>query len=262
GHPMFAIQAATAAQAMFHPMAGVADPKENWAAVVRLIASLPTVVAAFHRLRQGHEVIDPRSDLDHAGNFYWMLFGEEPSPAVRKVLDACLIIHAEHSMNASTFTARVTGSALAVPYAVVSAAIGTLSGPLHGGANEEALEMLQSIGTVANVRPWLVAKLKADPKYKLMGFGHRVYKVKDPRASVLQEFAERAFAEGSRPALYDAALELERVAAGDEFEYTKKGVFPNVDFFSGSLDPSLRIPTLLFTPVFAVARVAGWLAHW
>jgi citrate synthase len=259
GHPMPALQAATAAQAMFYPMAGVGDPKENWAAVVRLTATLPTIVAAFHRLRQGHEVIDPRPDLDHAGNFYWMLFGQEPTPAVRKVFDACLILHAEHSMNASTFTARVTGSALANPYAVVSSAMGTLSGPLHGGANEEALEMQQSIGSV---KAWLDAKLKADPKFKIMGFGHRVYKVKDPRATVLQELAERAFAESSRPAIYEVALELERVASGAGYDFSKKGVFPNVDFFSGSVYQALGIPTDLFTPIFAVARVAGWLAHW
>src|SRR5262249_61600414 len=141
-----------------------------------------------------------------------------------------------------------------VPSAVVSAAIGTLSGPLHGGANEEALEMLQSIGTVANVRPWLDAKLKVDPKYKLMGFGHRVYKVKDPRATVLQELAEKAFAESTRPPVYDIARELERVA---EPIYGSKGVYPNVDFYSGIVYQSLGIPTDLFTPIFAIARSAG-----
>jgi 2-methylcitrate synthase len=188
-----------------------------------------------------------------------MLFEREPSPAVRKVLDACLILHAEHTMNASTFSGRVTGSTLANPYTVISSAIGTLTGPLHGGANEEVLEMLDEIGTLENVRPWLDKKRAADPKFKIMGFGHRVYKVKDPRATVLQELAENVFAETSRPLQYQMALELEQLASGI---FGPKGVYPNVDYFSGSVYQSLGIPRDLFTPVFAIARVAGWLAHW
>src|SRR5918911_3649967 len=155
GHPMDALQASVAAMGMFYPSRDVTNAQSNWESVVRLIAKLPTVVAAFHRLRFGDEAIDPRDDLDHAANFYYMLFEREPSPAVRKVLDACLILHAEHTMNASTFSARVTGSTLADPYTVISSAIGTLTGPLHGGANEEALAMLDQIGSAANVRPWL-----------------------------------------------------------------------------------------------------------
>jgi citrate synthase len=262
GHPMAALQSSVAALGMFYPAGPVTDAASNWEAAVRLIAKLPALVAAFARLRRGHEVIEPRADLDHAANFYWMLAGQEPSPAVRKVLDACLIIHAEHTMNASTFTARVTGSTLASPYTTIASAIGSLAGPLHGGANEEALEMLSTIANPGEVRAWLTAKVKADPKFKIMGFGHRVYKVKDPRATVLQELAERHFAETRRPPVYEMALELEKVAAGDEYEYKKKGVFPNVDFYSGVVYQSLGIETDLFTPIFAVARVAGWLAHW
>src|SRR5437868_9145249 len=223
GHPMDALQAAVAAMGMFYPARDVTNPKSNWESAVRLIAKLPTVVAAFHRLRFGDEELDPRDDLDHAANFYYMLFEREPSPAVRKVLDACLILHAEHTMNASTFSGRVTGSTLASPYTVISAAIGTLTGPLHGGANEEVLEMLDEIGTLENVRPWIDARRTADPKFKLMGFGHRVYKVKDPRATVLQELAENAFAESGRPAKYDMAVELERIAAGI---LGPKGIYP------------------------------------
>jgi citrate synthase len=203
--------------------------------------------------------VDPRDDLDHAANFYYMLFEREPSPAVRKVLDACLILHAEHTMNASTFSGRVTGSTLSSPYSVITAAIGTLSGPLHGGANEEVLQMLDEIGGVANVKPWLDAKRAANPSFKVMGMGHRVYKVKDPRATVLQKLAENVFAESSRPPLYDVALELEKLA---EPIYGPKGVYPNVDYFSGIVYHALGIPTDLFTPIFAIARVAGWLSHW
>jgi citrate synthase len=262
GHPMYALQSAVAAMGMFYPARDVTNGHSNWESVIRLIAKMPTCVAAFHRARGGDEPITPRDDLDHAGNFYYMLFEKEPSPAVRKVIDACLILHAEHTMNASTFSARVTGSTLANPYTVIASAIGTLTGPLHGGANEEVLTVLDEIGSPENVRPWLQAHLKADPKFKIMGMGHRVYKVKDPRATVLQELAENMFAETGRPRDYEIALELERVAASDEFEYKKKGVFPNVDFYSGVIYQTMGIPTDLFTPIFAIARVAGWLAHW
>jgi len=262
GHPMDALQAAVAAMGMFYPSRDVSNPQKNWEAVIRLIAKIPTVIAAFHRLRTGDEAIQPRDDLDHAANFYYMLFDREPSPAIRKVLDACLILHAEHTMNASTFSARVTASTLADPYTVISSAIGTLTGPLHGGANEEVLVMLKELNAVADVKPWLQKKIAADPKYKIMGMGHRVYKVKDPRATVLQELAEHAFAETSRPKNYDIAVELDKVAGSADFEYAKKGVFPNVDFYSGIVYEALGISRDLFTPIFAISRVAGWLAHW
>src|SRR3954452_10716201 len=173
GHPMYALQAAVAAMGMFYPSRDVSNAQSNWESCVRLIAKLPTVVAAFHRIRSGDEPIDPRDDLDHAANFYYMIFEREPSPAIRKVIDACLIVHAEHTMNASTFSGRVTGSTLANPYTVISSAIGTLTGPLHGGANEEVLEMLSEIPSVQDVKPWLQRKVAGDPKYKIMGFGHR-----------------------------------------------------------------------------------------
>jgi citrate synthase len=257
GHPMGALQAGVAALGMFYPAKDVTDARSNWESVVRLIAKLPTIVAAFHRLRKGDEALPPRDDLGHAANFYWMLTEQEPSPAVTRVLDACLILHAEHSMNASTFSARVTGSTLADPYTVVSSAIGTLTGPLHGGANEEVLDMLDEIGSADHVGGWLEDAIAT--KKKIMGFGHRVYKVKDPRATVLQELAEQAFAESGRPAKYDMAVQLEGVAAK---LLGPKGIYPNVDFYSGIVYQSLGIPRDLFTPIFAIARVAGWLAHW
>lgn len=259
GHPMDALQAMVAALGSFYPSRDVADAGRNWEASLRLLAGIPTLIAAFGRTRRGEEILDPRADLDHAANFYYMLFGKEPTPAARKALDACLIVHAEHTMNASTFTARVTGSALANPYAVVASAIGTLSGPLHGGANEEALDQLDEIGAADKVKTWLDAKLATNPKFKVMGLGHRVYKVKDPRATVVQELAEHMFAETARPKNYETALELERVCAG---VYGSKGVYPNVDFYSGVVYQALGIPIDIFTPIFAMARTAGWLAHW
>ena len=257
GHPMDALQATIAAMGMYYPSRDVANPQSNWDSVVRLIAKMPTAVAAYHRLRNGDEPVTPRDDLDHAANFYYMLFEREPSPATRKVLDACLVLHAEHTMNASTFSARVTASTLANPYTVISAAVGTLTGPLHGGANEEMLDMLAEIGSTENAKAWLEHALAN--KKKIMGMGHRVYKVKDPRATVLQELAEHVFAETGRPKPYDIAVELERVA-GDILG--PKGIYPNVDFYSGIVYYSLAIPTDLFTPIFAIARVAGWLSHW
>jgi citrate synthase len=259
GHPMDALQAGVAAMGMFYPARDLSNEETNWDSVVRLIAKLPTIVAAFHRLRHGDEAIPPRDDLDHAANFYYMLFEREPSPAVRRILDACLILHAEHTMNASTFSARVTGSTLANPYTVISAAVGTLTGPLHGGANEEALETFQTIGSVANVKEYVENAVAT--KQKIMGLGHRVYKVKDPRATVLQELAENVFVDAGRPELYDVAVEVERLTAQIP-SLGGKGIFPNVDFYSGIIYHALGIPTDLFTPIFAISRVAGWLAHW
>ena len=257
GHPMYALQASVAAMGMFYEARDVGNAHSNWESVVRLVAKLPTVVAAFHRIRHGDDPIQPRDDLDHAANFYYMLFEREPSPSVRKVIDACLIVHAEHTMNASTFSARVTGSTLANPYTVISSAIGTLTGPLHGGANEETLDMLQEIGSIENLKAWIDEALAK--KKKIMGFGHRVYKVKDPRATVLQELAENVFAETGRPVRYDLAVAMEKEMAKI---LGPKGIYPNVDFYSGIVYEGLGIPRDLFTPVFAIARVAGWLAHW
>jgi citrate synthase len=257
GHPMYALQAAVAAMGMFYPSRDVTNAQSNWESVIRLIAKMPTVTAAFHRIRYGDEPIPPRDDLDHAANFYWMLFEKEPSAAVRKVIDACLILHAEHTMNASTFSGRVTGSTLANPYTVISAAIGTLTGPLHGGANEEVLDMLEDIGDIKKVRTWCEDAIAN--KKKIMGFGHRVYKVKDPRATVLQDLAERVFTDCGKPAQYDMAVEMEKVMAE---KLGPKGIYPNVDFYSGIVYQALGIPRDLFTPIFAIARVAGWLSHW
>lgn len=257
GHPMDALQSAVAALSMFYPARNVADAQNNWVSVVRILAKMPSIVAAYHRLRRGDDAIHPRDDLDYASNFYWMLFERLPSPAARRIMDACLVLHAEHTMNASTFSGRVTGSTLADPYTVVSAAIGTLTGPLHGGANEEVIAMLEEVGSPDNAKAWLEKAISS--KRKIMGFGHRIYKVKDPRATVLQELAEHLFAESSRPVIYDTALAVEKAAVE---LLGPKGIYPNVDFYSGIIYTALGIPTDLFTPIFAIARAAGWLAHW
>jgi citrate synthase len=187
-----------------------------------------------------------------------MLEGEEPHPVVARVFDIALILHAEHSMNASTFSARVTGSTLADPYAVVASAIGALAGPLHGGANERVLAMLRTIpdSSPEGVRRWAEDRLAR--KEKIMGFGHRVYKVKDPRAKILQGLTAQIFDEFGRTPIYDVAVELEKQMAE---LVGHKGIAPNVDFYSGILYEKLAIPTDLFTPIFAIARVSGWISH-
>jgi len=257
GHPMDALAAAVGALGMFYPHINVMDADQRHGACVRLIAKLPTIVAAFHRMRRGDRDVLPNDKLTHAANFLYMLNEQEPDPFHAKILDTCLVLHAEHSMNASTFSARVTGSSLADSYAVVASAVGTLSGPLHGGANEDVLDMLTEIGSVENVVPWLDKAQAA--KRKIPGFGHREYKVKDPRAKILQRLAEQLFARYGSTPLYDIAVKLEALMAE---RVGSKGIYPNVDFYSGLVYQKLAIPTDLFTPVFAIARVSGWLAHW
>jgi citrate synthase len=258
GHPMDALIAAIAALSMFYPGDHVNDRAFLDASVVRLIAKLPAIVAAWNHIRMGDDPIKSRPDLSHAANFLYILSGEEPEPLLAHTMDVALILHAEHQMNASTFSARVTGSSLADPYAVVSAAVGTLSGPLHGGANEDVLKMLRTIPDArpVTVRAWAEDRLAR--KLKIPGFGHREYKVKDPRATILQKLVNPVFERYGSTPLYDVAVELERQMAE---LVGHKGIYPNVDFYSGILYDKMKIPTDLFTPIFAVARVAGWLAH-
>ncbi|EAW38376.1 citrate synthase [Lyngbya sp. PCC 8106] len=257
GHPMDALQTSAAALGLFYSRRALDNPQYIGEAVVRLLAKIPTMVAAFQLMRKGNDAVQPRDDLDYSANFLYMLNEREPHPLAAKVFDVCLMLHAEHTINASTFSAMVTASTLTDPYAVVASAVGTLAGPLHGGANEEVLFMLEDIGSVENVRPYLDGLLER--KAKIMGFGHRVYKVKDPRATILQKLAEELFEQFGHDKYYEIAVELE-AAVQDKLGH--KGIYPNVDFYSGLVYRKLGIPTDLFTPIFAIARVAGWLAHW
>jgi citrate synthase len=257
GHPMDALQAAVAALGMFYPDKTVQDEQTQYLSAVRLIAKIPTIVAAYARLRRGDDHIQPRDDLNHAENFLYMLTEKVPDKVMSEILDTCLILHAEHTMNASTFSGLVTASTLADPYTVVSSAVGTLKGPLHGGANEKVLTMLREIGSVDRVRPYIEEKIKA--KQRIMGLGHREYKVKDPRAIILQRLAKRLFEHYGKSPLYEVAVEVEKV--GEEYLASKK-VYANVDFYSGILYQKMGIETDFFTPIFAMARVVGWLAHW
>lgn len=257
GHPMDALQASAAALGLFYSRRALANPAYIREAVVRLLAKIPTMVAAFQQMRRGNDPVRPRDDLDYSANFLYMLNEQEPDPLLARIFDTCLTLHAEHTINASTFSAMVTASTLTDPYGVIASAVGTLAGPLHGGANEEVIDMLEEIGSVENVRPF-VEKCVAN-KDKIMGFGHRVYKVKDPRATILQRLAEQLFENFGHDDYYDIAVELEEVV---EEKLGHKGIYANVDFYSGLVYRKMGIPIDLFTPVFAIARVAGWLAHW
>jgi len=256
GHPMDALQSAVAALGMFYPVADVKNESTRYWTAVRLIAKLPTIVAAFARARHGDEPLVPRDDLSYAENFLYMLTERVPDPGLAKILDICLIVHAEHTMNASTFSGLVTASTLADPYTVIASAIGTLEGPLHGGANEAVIHMLEEIGSVERVHDFLDRKLAA--KEKIMGFGHRIYKVKDPRAIILQDLVQQLDAHPDTNILFTIARAVEQDM---EKRVGQKGIRPNVDFYSGIIYHRMGIDTDLFTPLFAMARVAGWLAH-
>ncbi len=257
GHPMDALQASAASLGLFYSRRAIDDPKYIYDAVVRLIAKIPTMVAAFEQIRKGDDPIQPQDDLPYSSNFLYMLTEREPNPLAARVFDRCLILHAEHSLNASTFSARVTASTLTDPYAVVASAVGTLAGPLHGGANEDVIAMLEEIGSPDKASSFLNDAISK--KRKIMGFGHREYRVKDPRATILQAFAEELFSEFGKDEMYEVAKALEEEAIS---RLGPKGIFPNVDFYSGLVYRKLGIPRDLFTPVFAISRVAGWLAHW
>lgn len=258
GHPMHYLQAVTSAMGMYYPARDTLSEEVRYWSSVRLIAKLPTIVAACHRLRHGDAPIQPRNDLSFAANFYYMLFECEPTPLIEKVLDVMLILHADHTMNASTFSARVVGSTLADPYTIVSSAIGTLSGPLHGGANEEVVHMLDEIGSKENVEKYIETKLER--KERIMGIGHRVYRTTDPRGTVLKGFMGKLLHDdGVDKNIIEISHEVERVV---NEKLGPKGLHPNVDFYSGIVFKGMGIPPELFTPIFAMGRVAGWLSHW
>jgi citrate synthase len=225
---------------------------------VSLTAKLPTIVASFDRLRRDRPPIEPRVDLGHAANFLYMLNGEVPDPVNASALETYLILLADHGMNASTFSARVTASTLGDVYSSVVTALGTLKGPLHGGASQKSMEQLLEIGSVDQVDAWFEQKMAT--KSRLFGFGHRVYKAQDPRATILRELAHQAARGTGNTQWFDIAARLEdRVLAHPYFQ--ERQIFTNVDFYTAPLLCALDVPIDLFIPIFAIARIAGWTAH-
>jgi 2-methylcitrate synthase len=251
--PMDALRTAISALAFYD--AGTRDLSREGAlrTATRLTAQFPVVVATFERLRKGLEPVEPRADYNIASNFLYMLKGEEPDEREARIFDACLILHADHELNASTFTARVIAGTLADMYGAVTGAIAALSGPLHGGANTNVMKMLLEIGEPARADEWLREALAS--KKKIMGFGHRVYKTEDPRSVWLRKFS-RELAEAKGETRWIEILERLR-----ELMFAEKKLYPNVDYYSGSAYYMMGIPLDLFTPIFAVSRISGWTGH-
>jgi citrate synthase len=225
---------------------------------VSLTAKLPTVVASFDRLRQNKPPIEPHPDLGHGANFVYMLTGEIPDEVKARAIEVYLILLADHGMNASTFSARVTSSTLGDVFSATVTALGTLKGPLHGGANEAAMKQFIEIGSVDNVDDWFDRKMAS--KGRIMGMGHRVYKVEDPRSIILRKMARDVAQSSGQSKWFDIAAKLEERALDHPY-FKERSIYPNVDYYSGPLLSGLGIPTDLFTPMFAISRVAGWTAH-
>jgi len=252
--PMEALRTAVSALSSCDPDAGDDSPEANIRKATYLAAKMPTIVARYHRYSLGKEPVPPDPSLSHAGNFLYMLRGEVPKPAEERALDLVMILLAEHGFNASTFGARVTASTLSDLYSAITSAIGVLKGHLHGGANQRAMEMLLEIGDESNAREYVSDALAA--KRRIMGFGHRVYKAIDPRAIHLRDMVCTLDAEAQEPGWCHLSLSVQEAV-----EEMKKGIYPNVDFFSAPLLYSVGVPLDLFTPVFAMSRVVGWTAH-
>jgi citrate synthase len=268
-HPMaIMVGVVGALSAFYHDSTDITDPQQRMIASLRMIAKMPTIAAMAYKYHIGQPVMYPRNDLDYAANFLQMCFAVpaedyKPNPVLSRAMDRIFTLHADHEQNASTSTVRLAGSSGANPFACIAAGIACLWGPAHGGANEAALNMLQEIGTPDRIPEFIArAKDKNDP-FRLMGFGHRVYKNYDPRAKIMQETTHEVLAElGIKDdPILDIALELERIALTDEY-FIKRGLYPNIDFYSGITLKALGFPTSMFTVLFSVARTVGWIAQW
>lgn len=254
--PMHALRTLVSALALHDAEADVEGAEANERKAIRMLAKTPALIANFDRFRKGKPFVAPDKSLSMAANFLWMLNGTKPTEAVAKALDVCLILHADHGLNASTFAGRVTISTLSDLYSAIVTAIGTLKGPLHGGANEEVMIMLREIGSIEQVEPYIMARLKA--KDRIMGFGHRVYKAYDPRATYLKTFAKQVAADTGNLNLYEMSRRIEEIM---DKAVAAKGIFPNVDFYSATTYYSLGLDLDLFTCMFALSRNSGWCGH-
>ena len=264
-HPMGMLISTIAALSTFYPEAkDVDDPEVRTTQIHRLIAKMPTLAAFAFRVTEGFPYNYPNNDLSYTGNFLNMMFkmvepSYKPNPVLERALDVLFILHADHEQNCGTNAMRSVGSSRVDPYSAMAAAAAALYGPLHGGANEQVLRMLNAIGSVDNV-PSYIERVKAG-EFRLMGFGHRVYKNYDPRATIIKEIADQVFEVTGRNPLLDIALELERIALEDEYFVSRK-LYPNVDFYSGIIYQAIGLPTTMFPVMFAIPRTVGWLAQW
>jgi len=254
--------------AFYHDSTDINNPEHRMTAAIRLIAKMPTITAMAYRYNMGLPFMYPKNGYDYATNFLYMMFANpcedyKPNPVLARALDRILILHADHEQNASTSTVRLAGSSGANPFACIAAGIACLWGPAHGGANEACLKMLEEIGDVSRVPEYIKRAKDKNDSFKLMGFGHRVYKNFDPRAKLMRETCHEVLNELGLhdDPLFKLALELERIALEDEY-FIEKKLYPNVDFYSGIVQKALGIPTQLFTGIFAMARTIGWIAQW
>ncbi|MGI9179301.1 MAG: citrate/2-methylcitrate synthase [Longimicrobiaceae bacterium] len=257
--PMAVLRTAVSALALYDAEADDNSDEANRRKAIRMTAQMPTLVAAYDRLRHGNEPVEPRTDLNTAANFLYMLGGEEPDELRARTMDAALVLHAEHGMNASTFAARVTAATLSDIYSAVVSAIGTLKGPSHGGANVRVMEMLRDIESSGKEPARWVSEALEQGK-RVMGFGHRVYKATDPRATVLRELADQIMHGAGETRYLELSDEI-RATMSAEMERRGKKIYPNVDFFSASVYTTLGVADDLFTTIFAISRVTGWTAH-
>lgn len=255
--PMDMIQAFVAALAGYYDEE-FSTKEASYDRAINLIAKVPTIIASWQRIRNGLDIVDPDSSLSHAANFLYMMSGEKPDPEVEKIFDVCLILHADHTFNASTFTARQVASTRAHMYSASSAAIGALSGELHGGANTEVMKMLLEIGELEKVETWI--KDQMNKGERIMGMGHAVYKTYDPRAQVLKELS-RKLAEKTKEKWFDMTEKVETTTISEMKLQKDRDIYPNVDLYSASIYYMLKIPVDLNTPIFAISRVVGWAAH-
>ncbi len=268
-HPMAMVSAVVASlSAFYHDTMDIHNPRHREIFADRIVAKIPTIAAAAHKHSVGQPFIYPRNDLDYCSNLLHMMFAVpcepyEVDPVAAAALDLLFILHADHEQNASTSTVRLAGSTGANPYAAISAGVSALWGPAHGGANEAVLAMLEQIGTVDNIPKYLAMAKDKSSHFRLMGFGHRVYKNFDPRAKIIREMCHKVLAKLGSPEnpLFELALRLEEVALQDEYFVSRK-LYPNVDFYSGMIYSALGIPRSMFTVMFAIARTVGWVAHW
>lgn len=267
-HPMAMLCAVTGALSSFyHDDLDIHDENQRLRSAYRLIAKIPTIAAMAYKFSIGQPFIYPRNDLGYAENFLNMMFSVPAedykiSPAVARAMDRIFTLHADHEQNASTSTVRLAGSSGANPYACIAAGVASLWGPAHGGANEACLRMLAEIGSVENIPKYIEKAKDKDDPFRLMGFGHRVYKNTDPRATVMRESCHEVLKELDRDdPLLDVAMELERIALEDDY-FIEKKLFPNVDFYSGIVLKAIGIPTNMFTVIFALSRTVGWVSHW
>lgn len=252
-HPMAALRTAVSLLGLYDDKAEDMSDEANYEKAIKLQAKIATIVTSFARIRKGLEPVAPKAGISYAENFLYMLSGKEPEAIAIEAFDKALVLHADHELNASTFTARVCVATLSDLYSGVTAAIGALKGPLHGGANEQVMKMLMEIGSEENVEPYIHEKLAN--KEKIMGFGHRVYRNGDPRAKHLRAMSKELTALRGEEKYYNMCNQIETIVTGE------KGLLPNVDFYSASVYHSLDIDHDLFTPIFAVSRVSGWIAH-